>query len=223
MKMKLEEKGKQVTSNLFGTLFHPIAISNWLRYTVEGLPQEEELFLVEHEGEWRSLLGGKQLRAASKENLLTRMKVLVDESRTALEQSECLVLTLGTAHGWYYQGEHLVGNCQRLPQQAFQQKLTLLDEMQTHVSNTLATLKKHFPHLHIVVSVSPVKHWRLGVTQNVLGKSRLIELSHSLEATYFPGYDWVSEVLRDYRYFETDGCHPNSRAIESVSQFFLPQ
>lgn len=221
MKAQLEGRGKEVLSNPFGTLFHPIAISQWLRFTLDGIPNEETLFLVEHEGEWRSLMGGKVLRASSKEALLTRIDTLLQESRTALEQAECLVITLGTAHGWYYEGAHLVGNCQRLPQQAFQQKLTLLDEMQVHLAETIASLKGYFASLQIVVSVSPVKHWRLGVVNNLLGKARLIELAHTLNCTYFPGYEWVSEVLRDYEFYESDGCHPNDSAVNQVANEFL--
>jgi len=221
MKMQLESRGKQVASNPFGTLFHPHAISQWLRFTMDGIPNEEALFLVEHEGEWRSLMGGKVLRADSKESLRARINNLLLDSKQALAQAECLVITLGTAHGWYYEGKHLVGNCQRLPQQAFEQRLTPLNELTRDYAELLEQLALNYPALKVIVSVSPVKHWRLGIVNNLLGKARLIELAHSLNCTYFPGYEWVSEVLRDYSYYESDGCHPNEIAVQRVSKFFL--
>jgi hypothetical protein len=65
----LKEKDFQVTSNLFGTLFHPIPIFNWLKYACANRISEDEMQLVFHEEMWKSLGGGKALRLHSKEAL----------------------------------------------------------------------------------------------------------------------------------------------------------
>ncbi|NBO62366.1 MAG: hypothetical protein EBU82_15700, partial [Flavobacteriia bacterium] len=48
----------------------------------------------------------------------------------------------------------------------------------------------------------------------------LLELCHRLEegggVHYFPSYEWISDELRDYRYYKEDGCHPNDLAIDFV-------
>ena len=36
---------------------------------------------------------------------------------------------------------------------------------------------------------------------------------------YFPAYELVNDVLRDYRYFEADGVHPNRLAVDQVWDF----
>jgi len=40
---------------------------------------------------------------------------------------------------------------------------------------------------------------------------------------YFPAYEWVIDVLRDYRFFDTDMVHPNYQATEFVLQKFIQQ
>jgi hypothetical protein len=81
------------------------------------------------------------------------------------------------------------------------------------------------PNLQIVFTVSPVKHWRMGVVENARTKARCLELAHELctsfNASYFPSYEFVTDVLRNDDYFESDRCHPNEMAIALVAQEFL--
>ena len=86
-------------------------------------------------------------------------------------------------------------------------------------------LQQFNPHLRIVFTVSPVKHWRMGVIENARTKARCIELAHELcadlKVDYFPSYEFVSDVLRNDDFFEKDRCHPNERAILAISHEFL--
>jgi hypothetical protein len=214
-----------VTSNLFGTLFHPIPIFNWLKYACSNRISEDEMQLVFHEEMWKSLGGGKILRVNSKEELkeliCSKLNVLHEE----LKSAETLVITLGTSHAWMHEEFGLVGNCQRLPQQKFKQELISLNEMIRIGKETTHLLQQLNPSLRIVFTVSPVKHWRMGVVENARSKARCIELAHELcemtDSVYFPSYEFVSDVLRNDAYFESDRCHPNQRAIVLVGEAFL--
>jgi hypothetical protein len=33
--------------------------------------------------------------------------------------------------------------------------------------------------------------------------------------------EWVQDELRDYTYYEKDGCHPNAQAIDFVAQYWF--
>jgi hypothetical protein len=136
-----------------------------------------------------------------------------------------LVITLGTAHAWIHKDFGLVGNCQRLPQQEFQQEIISLNEMINSSTDCIRLIRQLNPNLRIVFTVSPVKHWRMGVVENARTKARCLELAHELcmnfNASYFPSYEFVSEVLRNDEYFENDRCHPNERTIALVAQEFL--
>lgn len=225
LKPYLEKDGFEVISNLFGTLFHPIPIFNWLKYACENHISDSEMQLIFHEEKWKSLGGGKILRSDSIEELkaivLSNLMILHD----ALRSTNTVVLTFGTAHAWIHQEFGLVGNCQRLPQQDFQQELISLAEMMRSGMVVIQKLRQLNPSMRIVFTVSPVKHWRMGVVENARTKARCIELAHELcekySASYFPSYEFVTDVLRNDNYFENDRCHPNERAIALIASEFV--
>ncbi len=73
--------------------------------------------------------------------------------------------------------------------------------------------------------MSPVRHIRDGVVDNNRSKARLIEATHELvnkydQAFYFPAYELVIDVLRDYRFYDVDLVHPNYAATEFVLDKF---
>jgi hypothetical protein len=77
------------------------------------------------------------------------------------------------------------------------------------------------PRLNIIFTVSPVRHIRDGVVENNRSKSRLIEAVHHMvnkfeRLHYFPAYELVIDVLRDYRFYDADLVHPNYMATEFV-------
>ena len=225
LKPFLEEKDFRVTSNVFGTLFHPIPIFNWLKYACANSISEDEMQLVFHEEMWKSLGGGKALRLNSKEELKQLIHSKLNVLHEELKSADTLVITLGTVHAWIHKEFGVVGNCQRLPQQQFQQELISLNEMVHSGKDTFHLLKQFNSDLKIVLTVSPVKHWRMGVVENSRSKARCIELAHELckttDSVYFPSYEFVSDVLRNDTYFESDRCHPNDRAIALVAENFL--
>jgi hypothetical protein len=225
LKAYLEQEGYEVSSNIFGTLFHPIPIFNWLKYACQNHISEDEMQIVFHEEKWKSLAGGKILRAESRDELTQIVRSNLSKLHNTLKCASTLVITLGTAHAWIHKDFGLVGNCQRLPQQEFQQEIISLNEMINSSTDCIRLIRQLNPNLRIVFTVSPVKHWRMGVVENARTKARCLELAHELcmnfNASYFPSYEFVSEVLRNDEYFENDRCHPNERTIALVAQEFL--
>ena len=225
LKPYLEEDDFKVTSNNFGTLFHPIPIFNWLKYACKNLISEEEMQLVFHEEIWKSLSGGKILRAKTKEELKEIIDSNLNDLHQLLKTANTIVITFGTAHAWRHKDFGIVGNCQRLAQQDFKQEIIALNEMVRAGAECVHVLQQYNPHLRIVFTVSPVKHWRMGVIENARTKARCIELAHELcadlKVDYFPSYEFVSDVLRNDDFFEKDRCHPNERAILAISHEFL--
>jgi hypothetical protein len=63
------------------------------------------------------------------------------------------------------------------------------------------------------------------VIENNRSKARLIETVHYLarkyeNCFYFPAYELVIDVLRDYRFYDIDLVHPNYMATEYVLEKF---
>ena len=69
------------------------------------------------------------------------------------------------------------------------------------------------------------RHLRDGVVDNNRSKARLIETVHHLvnkfdRLYYFPAYELVVDVLRDYRFYDIDLAHPNYAATQFVMEKF---
>lgn len=81
------------------------------------------------------------------------------------------------------------------------------------------------PGIQVVLTVSPVRHIKDGISQNQLSKSLLNVLCHQLVATYpevyyFPAYEIMMDDLRDYRFYKDDMIHPSLMAEEYIWEQF---
>ena len=94
------------------------------------------------------------------------------------------------------------------------------------MDETLHRLIDFNPKLQFIFTISPVRHIRDGVIENNRSKSRLIEVAHQLvnkfnRTYYFPAYELVIDVLRDYRFYDKDLVHPNYMATSFVLENFM--
>ncbi|MBS1666555.1 MAG: GSCFA domain-containing protein [Bacteroidetes bacterium] len=146
-----------------------------------------------------------------------------------LKTANWLIITLGSSFSYrLVENNQPVANCHRAPAQWFRKHLMSIEEMNSVLDNCLYQLFQFNPNLQIIFTVSPVRHIRDGVVENNRSKARLIEVVHHLvnkfdRLSYFPAYEWVIDVLRDYRFFDTDMVHPNYQATEFVLQKFVQQ
>ena len=112
------------------------------------------------------------------------------------------------------------------PLQTFHKHLMTIEEINTALDNCLHQLFYFNPDLKVLFTVSPVRHIRDGVVDNNRSKARLIESVHHLVGKfnrlfYFPAYELVIDVLRDYRFFDIDMAHPNYPATNFVLEKFV--
>ena len=101
-----------------------------------------------------------------------------------------------------------------------------IDETNDLLEDCISELMLFNPKLKIIFTVSPVRHIRDGVVENNRSKARLIEAVHNLvnkfdRVYYFPAYELVIDVLRDYRFYDIDMVHPNYPATEFVLEKFI--
>lgn len=102
MGAKLDYFKFQQFQNPFGILFHPLAIENLVQRAIkEETYQEEEIF--EQDGIWRCFDAHSDLRAEDSEELLHLLNQRSKDTKSVLETSSHIIITLGTA--WVY--EHL--------------------------------------------------------------------------------------------------------------------
>jgi hypothetical protein len=99
------------------------------------------------------------------------------------------------------------------------------DEITAMLQNCMSQLQQFNPELKFIFTISPVRHSRDGLIENNRSKARLIDAVHqvverSTSAYYFPAYELVIDVLRDYRFYDIDMVHPNYPATEFVMEKF---
>jgi hypothetical protein len=158
--------------------------------------------------------------------LLKKINAAHDEFISGISSAEFLFITFGSA--WIYRlkdGGELVANCHKIPQEKFSKEMLGPDEIVERWNDVLAHVLSVNPGISIVFTVSPVKHLRDGIIENNVSKATLLLAVHRLcrhhaAAVYFPAYELVNDDLRDYRFYEADGAHPNEQAINYVFEKF---
>ncbi|MGB0934117.1 MAG: GSCFA domain-containing protein [Lishizhenia sp.] len=221
---ELINAGFKSLSNPYGTLFSPKAIeqfilnSNNVLFNDEAFINRENIVLNYH--------ANSKVYGLDRVNFENKLKTIRSHFLKALENIDTLFITFGTA--WVYtlkSNEVTVANCQKVNQSNFIKRMLTIEEIVAGQLEMLNFLKEINPNLEIVYTVSPVRHTKDGLIENNRSKSRLFEAIGSLEerysVSYFPSYELIIDELRDYRFFEEDGVHPNNTAINAVSDLFF--
>lgn len=205
-------------TNPFGTLFSPQAI----RKALEIFTKEREIQLSYTADTWHFLDGANRFQHANETQLRHQITQLAQWSHQALLDSNVLFITLGSAH--YYQWnptQESVANCHKIPQKEFQKACFKPVEVEQDLQQIETLIQKHYPHLKVVYTISPVRHLRDGVRENSLSKSILkVALNDHIAANphlrYFPSFEIFNEELRDFRFFKPDLMHPNPWATDYI-------
>ncbi|MFT4062259.1 MAG: GSCFA domain-containing protein [Edaphocola sp.] len=224
----LRTGGMQVSANPNGIQFNPNSMAACLRNCMEGtLPTEDQLFL--HQELWRHWQFHSAYCHTDKLAALQGMQESVRAAQSFLKEAQWLLVTFGSSFQYFYrqdEGDMLpVANCHKVPGQKFDKRMLSVADMHQQWSQVMAQLKSFNPNIKIIFTVSPVRHLRDGLVANNQSKARLIELTHQLVAehpysAYFPAYELVVDVLRDYRFFEPDKAHPSEDAVRYVWRAF---
>lgn len=222
---KWKELGLNGHINPYGILYNPIAIAQNLLGTLANRQIKDEELIFSN-GLYFHYDFHSRFSHPEKSTSLAKIRQSVSESHIQLKSAKFLCITFGTSYGWQLKAtKQLVSNCHKQAQQLFEKKLYSIDEMLQVWKNLLDKLKSYNPNLRIILTVSPVKHLREGITENIRSKARLIELAHTLteyfdQVVYFPAFELIQEDLRDYRFYKEDLAHPNTIAIRYVWEKF---
>ena len=214
-----------VLQNPNGILYDPVSISSALVSYIENKKfTEDDLFLLDEL--WHSWQHHSVFSGMNKENVLQNINHSQFEAHQFLKTSSWLIITAGTSYNYQLKksGEP-VANCHKAPQDFFEKKLLPVEDIIYNLSTAVSKVQSFNPQLKIIFTISPVRHVRDGVIENNRSKARLIEAIHSVrEKTqnvfYFPAYELIIDVLRDYRFYKKDLVHPSGTATEFVFETF---
>jgi hypothetical protein len=214
-----------VLQNPNGILYDPISITDALFSYIEKKPFDEEN-LVELNGLWHSWKHHSVFSGVNKKEVLQKINTSINEGHFFLKEAKILIITFGTAFNYQLKnGSKNVANCHKAPSDLFIKKLLPIEEMKTDLLSVISALELFNSELKIIFTVSPVKHIKDGIVENNRSKSRLIEAAlvvadEKENVFYFPAYELVTDVLRDYRFYKNDLVHPNATAIDFVFEKF---
>ncbi len=224
--------GNRLADLKFSTLQNPNGIlfdaqsvcSSLLSYIGNKPAGEKDLFFLNEL--WQSWQHHSKFSGQHAGEVLANINQSRGEAHRFLAEAEWLIITLGTAFSYRLQpaGEP-VANCHRAPAQWFQKHMVSIPDILDTIEDCLQQLSAFNPRLKTIFTISPVRHVREGVTENNRSKARLIEAVHDIVARhphcyYFPAYELVIDVLRDYRFYDIDLVHPNYAATEYVFDRF---
>jgi hypothetical protein len=222
-----------VMQNPNGILFDPSSVCRSLQSYIK--PRKYlETDLFENAGVFHSWQHHSRFSGIDKTATVKLMNETQEKAQTFLKQANWIIITLGSAFFYQLSEEATmaneqagaaVANCHRAPAQWFRKNLLTIDNIISEFDSCLHQLFHFNPALKIIFTISPVRHTRDGVQENNRSKARLIESVHQLvnkfdRLYYFPAYELVIDVLRDYRFYDIDLVHPNYMATEFVLEKF---
>ncbi len=223
--MMLERKFP-VLINPFGVVYNPVSVSLVLNRITQGKPYTENE-LLEQNGLWLSLDHHTSYSRISKDDCINSINSSLEETSNFWSHTQYLVLTFGTARVYYYNKTGLpVANCHKIPAKEFTNKLLSVKEIVSLWSSDLNNIFNVKPNLKVILTVSPVRHWKDGPSGNQVSKATLILAINQLvelfpqKVFYFPAYEILMDDLRDYRYYADDMLHPSQLAISYIWEKF---
>jgi hypothetical protein len=235
----LQQSKFSVLQNPNGILFDPASVSRSLiSYVRNQRYDENDLFQLNEV--WQSWQHHSRFSDMEKSTALEKINQSQVKAHDFLQTADWVIITLGSSFSYRltdaaphnrkdYSGRFPadggVANCHRAPAQWFTKHMLTTSETIESLDLCLHQLLQFNPKLKFLFTISPVRHIRDGVIENNRSKARLIEAVHHMvnkfdKLYYFPAYEIVIDILRDYRFYDIDMVHPNYLATRFVMEQF---
>ncbi len=211
--------------NPFGVLYNAASIKNSFELiTSEKVFAKDDLIF--DQGEWHSFFHHSDFSyhsaATVLENINHNSKLVSD----FIKKVDWVIISLGTSFVYrHIEKNIIVSNCHKIPSKEFSKEFLTVEENSNNISELINLIRNESPKAKIILTVSPIRHWKDGAHQNQLSKSSLHlavnNIINSFENVfYFPSYEIVVDELRDYRFYNIDMLHPNDQAVEYIWEKF---
>lgn len=204
-------------------------------------------------GPWHCWNAHGSLSGATREECIARLNAATQEAREFLQKADTVFITLGTAFVYFLKESGIaVSNCHRQNPNLFIRKMISVDHAVEALKSIVRDLQKikrdgilrsaqddkseensKSRGLHIVFTVSPLRHLSDGAHNNTLSKATLqlaVEkvmkefdqpagnsiTNPAPTINYFPSYEIVMDELRDYRFYDSDMIHLSKVAEDYI-------
>ncbi|SHK76967.1 GSCFA domain-containing protein [Fibrobacter sp. UWB12] len=196
---------------------------------------------------WHCWDAHSSLSGKSREECIAKLNNAATQTRDFLRNADVVFITLGTSFVYFLKSQ-VVANCHRQDPRLFERRMISIEEAADALKEIVESLRKikcdwiaspdvsaacndergENRKLHIVFTVSPLRHMSDGAHNNTLSKATLqlainkvIQEIASPSArndvgaetiSYFPSYEIVMDELRDYRFYDDDMIHLSKTA-----------
>jgi len=222
----LKEKLFPVKTNPFGVVYNPLSVFQGLEIIVANKkfgPSD----LFEFNDNWHSWQHHSLFSGRARDLVLESINGEIEQAHEFLTKTKYLILSFGSS--WVYrlkENRKVVSNCHKVPTKEFTRELLEVSDIEIAFTDIQEKLSRINSEIKIILTVSPVRHWKDGAHGNQLSKSILhlatnnILKRNSEVCEYFPSYELLIDDLRDYRFYADDLLHPNKQAIEYIFEKF---
>lgn len=220
---ELKAHQQQVCVNPAGVLFNPISVLNLIRRSFQDFKFETNRVVQKgdlyYHYDYHSDVFGE-----TKMELKDKIWDCHQTIKKTIENSAWLFLTWGTSMIYEFENQP-VANCHKQAPSNFNQVALQTSMLTKAFEDCYNIVKKNRPKLNILLTTSPVRHSKDGLITNNRSKATLQLLNQELcsrfdDVFYFPSYEILMDVLRDYRFYKSDLIHPNQQAIAVVWKYF---
>ena len=229
---KFIERKFHVLVNPLGIIYNPLSIENMLRKIANANDghttyTEKDVF---HDGEfWSSWnahgsmsVKGSERDTGARDECIQKLNRAICESRNFLSNADAVFITFGTAYVYFLKETgKVVSNCHKQSAALFERRLISVEEAAQALQGIVKSLQQINSDIHIVFTVSPLRHLNDGAHGNNLSKSTLLLAIEKIQqefgnVTYFPSYEIVMDELRDYRFYADDMVHLSTTAEDYI-------
>lgn len=222
-----------VLANPFGTVYNPISLESQVKAITDGkVFGENDVFKDERcDNLWHCWDAHSSLSASTREECIAKLNAAAKQAREFLQKADTVFITLGSAFVYYLKDSGKpVSNCHRQDPNLFTRRMISVDEATEAIRGIATSIRQLNQNVHIVFTVSPIRHLGDGAHGNNLSKATVfLGIERAIEeiaasplaprndiAEYFPSYEIVMDELRDYRFYAEDMIHLSKTAEEYI-------
>ena len=184
----------QVLSNPFGTVYNPVSLAAQVKAVAEGrVFGDGDVFQdTRCDGLWHCWDAHSSLSGKTREECIDKLNAAAAKARDFLQKADVVFITLGTAFVYYLKDSGKpVSNCHRQDPSLFTRRMISVEEVAEALESIADSLRrlrsqdwiprsarndagKDSRDMHIVCTVSPLRHMADGAHQNSLSKATLM-------------------------------------------------
>ena len=207
--------------NPLGIAYNPYSISKHLSLLEADL-KTSELKLVD--GRYAHLDFHGKFNQEDASEMVSDLAIAKNKLVQFLKKTDYVFISLGTAYVFKEENHGIVNNCHKLPNQQFTRTILSFEDIKKILLQIKTQIQSYSPDVHVIYTLSPIRHIRDGLIQDRRSKSVLHaaiqEVTEDEAISYFPSYELLIDDLRDYRFYADDMIHPSTEAIEYIWQVF---